>query len=107
MSLDIHLTEVKECEVFWQNITHNLTDMAEAAGIYYHIWRPSEIGITEAGQLVQPLRDAIKLMKSDPERFKQFDAPNGWGTYEHFVPWVEKYLEACEANPKAKIYVSR
>ena len=30
------------------NITHNLGKMAEEAGIYKHLWRPEEIGITKA-----------------------------------------------------------
>ena len=46
-------------------------------------------------------------MKSDPERFEQFNSPNGWGLYEHFIPWIERYLEACEANPDATVSVSR
>ena len=34
-------------------------------------------------------------------------ATNGWGMYEHFVPFVEKYLEACKEYPDAVIEVSR
>lgn len=45
-------------------------------------------------------------MKKEPERFKKFGSPNGWGTYEHFLPWVESYLKACEEYPDATIEVS-
>jgi len=32
---------------------------------------------------------------------------NGWGLYEDFVPWIERYLAACEEYPEAIIRVSR
>ena len=41
--------------VYSANITHNLTKMADEAGIYECLWRPEEIGITKAGQLIEPL----------------------------------------------------
>lgn len=109
MSLDVTLTAVRtmEVELFDANITHNLGRMAEAAGIYKHLWRPDDIGITTAGQLIEPLRAGLALLKADPARFEAFNAPNGWGLYENFVPWVERYLAACEANPDAKVSVSR
>jgi hypothetical protein len=94
-------------EVYWANITHNLNKMADAAGIYKHLWRPDEIGITKAAQLIEPLRAGLALLKSDRERFEKFNAPNGWGLYEHFVPFVEKYPAACEEYPDADVHVSR
>ena len=107
MSLDVYLTQVQPTEVFWANITHNLNDMAEEAGIYKHLWRPDEIEITHARQLIEPLSIAVALMKADPCRFKKFDAENGWGTYKDFVPWIDKYIKACKENPDATINVSR
>lgn len=107
MSLDVYLTEVQPVEVYWANITHNLGPMAEAAGIYQHLWRPEEIGITTAAQLIDPLATGLALLKSDPNRFRLFDAPNGWGLYKHFVPFVEQYLEACREHPDATVSVSR
>lgn len=107
MSLDVMLIRVQPTEVYSANITHNLGEMAEEAGIYKHLWRPEEIGITKAEQLILPLRAGIGRMEANPERFKKFNAPNGWGMYEHFMPWLHKYLEACEQYPDATIEVSR
>lgn len=81
--------------------------MAMEAGIYEAVWRPEEIGITKAAQLIEPLRAGIALMKSDRPRFEKKNAENGWGTYEQFLPWLEDYLSACEANPDGDISVSR
>ncbi len=107
MSLDIYLTAVRPTTVFEANITHNLNKMAIEAGIYKHIWRPEEIDVTTAVQLIQPLTDGLALLKSDPARFKKFDTPNGWGVYEHLVDFVERYLAACVAAPDAQVMVSR
>lgn len=89
------------------NITHNLVEMASEAGIYKHLWRPEEIGITKAAELIKPLKSGILLMKAEPERFRRLNSKNGWGIYDHFVPFVEEYLAACEKNPTANIRVSR
>jgi len=106
MSLDVYL-EIDGKEVFWANITHNLNSMAEAAGIYQHLWRPEEIGITKAAQLVTPLFDGLERLKKFPQVFSVLDSPNGWGLYENFVPWTERYYRACCEYPAADVSASR
>lgn len=93
--------------VYSSNITHNLNRMAEAAGVYEPLWRPEEVGITKAGQLVPLLREGLAKLRSDRAYYETFNAPNGWGLYEHFVPWVNEYLQACEEYPEAAVSVSR
>lgn len=107
MSLDVTLTAMRKVSVFDANITHNLNKMADEAGIYSHLWRPDEIGIKTAAELIEPLKIGIQKMKDNPGHFKQFDAKNGWGTYEDFVPWIEEYIAACEENPDAEVSVWR
>ena len=100
-------TREKTERYFDANITHNLVNMASEAGIYGVVWRPEENGITKGRQLIEPLEAGIALLRSDPERFKRFNASNGWGLYENFVPWLEKYLLACKEYPDANVSVSR
>ena len=111
MSLDVYLyatdLDGNEIEVYEANITHNLGKMAKEAGIYMPLWRPDEIGCTHAGDIADMLTDGLKDLKARPLHYEQFNASNGWGTYEHFVPFVEKYLNACRENPEAIIEVSR
>jgi len=120
MSLDVYLTQKKwisydagktlteENEtVYDANITHNLGKMADEAGIYKALWRPEEIGKTKASEIVELLENGLADLKARPEHFEKFNSPNGWGMYEHFVPFVEKYLEACKEYPDAVIEVSR
>jgi len=94
-------------ELFSTNITHNLTDMAEAAGIYYALWRPEEKGYKMAEDIIPLLEDGLKKLLENPEHYKQYDSPNGWGIYDHFVPFVKEVLEACKEYPKALLHVSR
>jgi len=50
MGLDISLMT----SVYSANITHNLNEMAGAAGIYKYLWRPEEVGIYYAENLIDP-----------------------------------------------------
>jgi hypothetical protein len=107
MSLDVTLRRMQMTEVFDANITHNLNKMAQEAGIYKHLWHPDQVGISKAEQLIGPLEEGLAVLKADPTRFKAFDAPNGWGKYELFIPFVEKYLAACREYPDAEVHASR
>jgi hypothetical protein len=139
MSLDVHLkrkkwvsydegkthTEENE-EVYWGNITHNLTEMAGAAGIYEALWRPyrlvdgyvraeengSELAFEEeqvisASKIIPILEKGLADLKARPKYFKKYDSPNGWGRYINFVFFVEEYLNACKQYPESIIAVSR
>lgn len=122
MSLDVYLrseskvkqvcfccgSEYEEEETLYEsNITHNLNTMAKEASIYEDLWRPEEIGITTARQLIEPLKKGLKKLKEDPEHYKKFDAENGWGRYVDFVSFVEEYLDACIKFPNALVTASR
>ena len=140
MSLDISLTRRKWTsydegktyteeneDVYCANITHNLNEMANEAGIYEALWRPhrlkegynipesdrqaewkfEEESTTTAKDIITLLEKGLADLKARPEHFEKFNSPNGWGMYENFVPFVENYLEACKEYPDAIIEVSR
>lgn len=120
------LTEEDET-VYVANITHNLGKMADEAGIYEALWRPHRLkegynipennhnaeweyedkNKTIAKDIIPLLEKGLADLKAKPEHFKKFNSPNGWGMYKHFVPFVEKYLEACKEYPDAIVEVSR
>lgn len=118
------------------NITHNLNDMASAAGLYEALWHPemlvaprgddAQIRELEAqGQLLEALalqvklprpkaRDLIEylraglvLLRADPAKYRALAPANGWGTYETLVHVAAEYLSACETTPDAFVEVSR
>jgi len=112
MSLDVYLRATRKVEVYDANITHNLGKMARAVkcgehSLYEYLWRPEEIGVKQAGELIKPLQEGLAELKAKPEVYEKYNAENGWGLYKHFVPFVEKYLTACEENPDAEVEVSR
>lgn len=114
MSLDVSLVlETPACpccgagknreEVFSANITHNLTAMAKEAGLFEVVWEPERLGDVRAGHLIPMLMRGLARLKSAPRHYEKWNTPNGWGMYEHFVPWLEKYLEACWLHPTALV----
>lgn len=128
LSYDEGKTYTEDTEqVYWANITHNLNTMAGEAGIYEALWRPHRLkegynisendhqaewkfekeNTTLAKDIIPLLEKGLSDLKTRPEYFEKFNSPNGWGMYEHFVPFVEKYLEACKEYPDAIIEVSR
>lgn len=111
MSLDVYLKDptatYEQGELYWANITHNLGKMARAAGLYEALWRPEEIGAKHAKDIIAVVEKGLADLRSRPEHFEQFNSPNGWGMYEHFVPFVADYLQALKEFPEAEIEVSR
>lgn len=93
--------------VYSANITHNLVRMAKEAGIYMHLWRPEEIGITKASQLIEPLAAGLNTLALDPDAFQKLNPSNGWGDYDGLVQFVRDYLAACQKWPDADVSVYR
>lgn len=93
--------------VFSRNITHNLGAMAREAGIYKHLWRPDEIGIDTAAELIEPLQMGLDRLKSNYLHYAEFNPSNGWGDYDGLVSFVSSYLTACKKYPQAKVSASR
>ena len=111
MSLDVYLTEVKETEIYNDNCTHNLTRMANAADLYYPLWRPDDLFPDDlevrAAMLISRIEAGLTILKADPIYFKQFNPDNGWGDYEGLVEFTENYLQACKDNPEAIVRADR
>ncbi len=101
------VADVESPYLYTANITHNLNKMAEAAGIYQHLWRPDEIGVTRAEELIAPLTDGFARLQAAPGTYRAHNPPNGWGSYEGLVQFVADYLDACKANPTATVKVWR
>jgi len=104
MSLDFYLQRVQPTDVFDANITHNLSKMWSEAGCYKALYQSE--GKT-AQEVLPDLLKALDDMERRPEYFRQFDAHNGWGTYEHALPWLRKLVDACNEYPDATIRVSK
>lgn len=104
---EIQPQEYESNEVYDNNITHNLTEMASKADLYTALWRPDEQGWTKAKDITGILERGLKRLKKDPTGFKKYNPDNGWGSYDGLVNFTESYLQACKDYPEAEIGVSR
>jgi hypothetical protein len=104
---EIQPQEYESNEVFDANITHNLGQMANKAGLYYALWRPEERQYYKAKDLITPLTRGLKKLKANPDTFKAINPDNGWGSYDDLVQFTGDYLETCKQYPEAEIGVSR
>lgn len=109
MGIDVYLTKVvtEEKEIFAWSCTHNLIEMAEEAGLYEYLWKPDNLGIKKARDLIAPLTEGLNILKSYPDRFKKFNPSNGFGSYDGFINFVCNYLNACKEEPDSNVNVWR
>lgn len=99
MSADYWL-ETPNChgEHSW-NVTYNLGKMLRAAG--FPEWRAlADTPAVEAGGMLRKVADTLK---ADPDRFREFNPPNGWGDFEGAVEFLESFATGCAEHPEATI----
>jgi len=75
-------------------------------------WRAAGADLAEfdgrpAHECAAVLAQAIETMEADPERFRAFDSPNGWGTMETLLPALRDLLATLRVLPGATVRVSR
>ncbi len=110
MSLDVYIdrTPCPHCkrsdDGYSANITHNLAEMADKAGMYEALWHPERIKEEPtAADIIPIIETGLSDLLARPEYFQQFNASNGWGMYKHFVPFVTEYLAELKKDPTAKV----
>lgn len=113
MSLDVDLMMTQPVSVYENNITHNLGRMASQVQLgggltlYDVLWRPDEHGMKFARDISEHLDLGFNILLAEPERLKQYNPDNGWGSYDGLVNFVYKYRNACWDNPDAELRISR
>jgi hypothetical protein len=111
MSLDISLLPNKcptcgryDYEVFSANYTHNVTPMWSKAGVYEALY---ESDGKRAGDYIDALRKGVEDMKNNLAEYHKLDSPNGWGTANTAVAFLQSVLTAFLEHPDCTISVSR
>jgi hypothetical protein len=111
MSLDLSLlyNYCRHCkrgeQIHTQNITHNLQPMWHKAGIYDALYESEGQVVTDL--YVDRIRRAVQEMETNFNDYQKLDSPNGWGLARNALPWLQRWLAACRANPGATIHVSK
>ena len=80
--------------------------MAKAVGLNEVLWSPKEIGIATASQMILPLEKGIEELEANPDKYKAFNPPNGFGSYEDLVGFCKSVLQQCREYPDAVIEAS-
>ena len=107
MSYDVSIyVETGESEdasvcVFDRNQTSNVARMWRAAGVDLSEWKDRPVG-----EVVEPLSEAVAAMKADPDKYRAMNPPNGWGSYETCLAFLESILTACRVHDRGVLWVS-
>ena len=97
-------TRTDRPEYFRRNITHNLGGMFDEAGVYEILWRGDGL---VAKDVLPKLAGALATMRAEPDRFKAFNAENGWGTYDGALAFLSAVVRACEEFPEGVLRCCR
>lgn len=85
-------------EMFSINVTYNVGTMLRNAGLHKEILDDKSV------EYVLPIVDAsYRLMRMNRGFFEQFNAKNGWGTYDTTIEAVEKFWRALRSANKTNI----
>lgn len=102
------ILEAHETNTVWNyNITHNLNEMADACGVYEFTWDCVDKGHTHARDVIEGVEAGLEKLLAAPSYYKQFNPPNGWGTYDGLVSFLRSFVAACKEYPDAIIRVWR
>lgn len=102
MSLDFILVDCNE--VYSGNMTHNVTDMWREAGVYNALYNSHGL---KAWLIIDQLAAGIGDMVTFPEKYKNMDSENGWGTYDRALPFLIEVYKNCKKNPGARIEIDK
>lgn len=98
---DVKVTSYETDEVWHDNITHNLTAMADKIpcssallSLYDLLWRPDEHEFTVVTSEYRKLvSQGLSYMLSNKEHLLQYNPKNGWGSYDQFLDFVMDYCK--------------
>ena len=84
------------------NITYNIRPMMVAA---------SDVGFSDLHDMrcfeaAPILAHAWREMRRNPARYRRFEASNGWGTYDQFMPYLTRFYAMARLHPNGIIRVS-
>ena len=75
------------------NITYNVYEMLEVAFGEYHLKKWNDLS---CDKFFKNLEKGYIDMKENPEKYRKYNSPNGWGTYETTLNAIEKLYKAIK-----------
>jgi hypothetical protein len=103
VSLDLSFMQTQPMCVAENNITHNLTAMADLAGVYTALWHPERLSSQLASDIRPILEAGLAALLADPPKFQALNPENGWGSYSGLVEFVRWAISQCLKYPNATL----
>lgn len=97
---DGHSVEVMDDEAVRLNYTHNVSDMWRKAGCYEALYRSEGV---KASILLPTLRQSLAHMQDNPKEYLPLNPPNGWGSYEGAMKFLERVIAVLARHPNALV----
>ena len=95
MSYSVHVGPQEQLPPSFEgDVTYNVSAMLKRAGIH-----PNVLHNLPVVHVRPVIWNAYMVMRENPEYFRQFDAPNGWGTYETTFAFVERLTAYLDGAP--------
>jgi len=90
------------------NITHNVSPMWRAAGVFNALYGHEEWDREDvtAAELIPVLENGLNEMTNHRARFEVMNPENGWGDYDGAVRFLFKLLCACREHPRSIYWYS-
>lgn len=86
----------------WINHTYNTAAMIkEVCGSY-----PSDWDGRKCADMYPIIAQGAALLRDNPQRYRQFEPSNGWGTVETTLDFLMKIADNCEKYPTAVIEIT-
>lgn len=89
-------------EVGWQNYTSNVSRIWDDAGAPLRDWDGKN-----AGEAEPLLRAAARRIRHDIARYREWNAPNGWGDADGAAAFLDRIADDCLAAPKGYLHIRR
>lgn len=88
------------------NLTYNLSPMLRAAG--FPGWQESvgteaEVQPVTAKRVIPVFESVLSELRAHPEKFREMNPPNGWGSYEVAVEVFADFVEKVKPHPDATV----
>ena len=91
---------------YYGNITYNVCKMLEVAFGENHLKKWND---KSADKFIEDLKKGYYDMLEKPSKYKQYNSPNGWGTYEHTLESIDELyktiIEYSENDGLENIYL--
>ena len=108
MSLDIGLRievdtggpEPFGVTLYSANVTHNVSKMWCAAGVYDALYNYEG----EASGIIAVLETGLAHMNDNPEVYTPLNPENGWGDYKGAKKFLAEFLAYCKLHPQADVW---